>query len=778
MLCKNCGTPIKDGDRFCGGCGAPVRSGGLRRRTWIAIVIAAIVLIAVIVGVIAAVRHTSEAADEKNSLSQMKDAAQVKTEADTENEEAAFEPEPVGDFAAVPERLQFIDLSADDGAEPVAACVSPYALSEDLSEIINCDQFYLSGEQERHLQNDLFVVSESWSNEFFEVYEQNRYSLTPNFVTVDSMMHTYHLYFSHLLQKTEREYLSGELLALTKDMLTQSLAQYDDLQGTDWQKSAQRNVAYFAVANALLDESFTPPADVQSLVSQELHAIYAAEGIQKSPLTGAFVDYSQFIVRGYYEGDEVLEPYFRAMMWYGQINFVQSEDALNRSALLMTLAMQKHFDAWQRLYTTTSFFAGVSDDLGYYEYLRAIQDAYGGLPSARSLPGNDDAYAAYVEAIQKLSPPAVNSVPVMQTDEGDLGEMNKGFRFMGQRFSLDAAVMQQLVYRAVGENGEGDVRLLPDTLDVMAALGSDLAADFLDQCGATDYEGYTENLCAMREIIEATPEGVWSSSLYSSWLYTLKPLLTPKGEGYPSFMQRESWSAKDLETFAGSYTELKHDTVLYSKQVMAEMGGGVQERDDRGYVEPEVEVYRRFAALASQTAQGLSQMGILTAQDAENLTRLSELASRLEQISRKELLDETLTDDEYELIRAFGGTLEHFWIEAMQDETESEWLSARELPAPVVTDIATDPNGTVLQIATGRPARIYVVVPVDGTLRIACGAVYNFYQFESPMGARMTDSGWRQQIGVWQRADGGWMEGSAPAKPAWTRSYWVEQRLQ
>ncbi len=33
---------------------------------------------------------------------------------------------------------------------------------------------------------------------FFEIYEMNRYSQIPNFVTVDSLMHTYHLYFSYL----------------------------------------------------------------------------------------------------------------------------------------------------------------------------------------------------------------------------------------------------------------------------------------------------------------------------------------------------------------------------------------------------------------------------------------------------------------------------------------------------------------------------------------------------------------------------------------------------
>ena len=125
-------------------------------------------------------------------------------------------------------------------------------------------------------------------------------------------------------------------------------------------------------------------------------------------------------------------------------------------------------------------------------------------------------------------------------------------------------------------------------------------------------------------------------------------------------------------------------------------------------------------------------------------------------------------------IREYGGTLEHFWIEAVKDRTDAEYLDAREIPASLVTDIATDPNGTVLQAANGRPAQIYVIVPVDGTLRIASGVVYNFYQFRQPLSARLTDTEWRQMIGEWMSPDGRFHQDETPEKPGWTQSYWVQ----
>ena len=173
-------------------------------------------------------------------------------------------------------------------------------------------------------------------------------------------------------------------------------------------------------------------------------------------------------------------------------------------------------------------------------------------------------------------------------------------------------------------------------------------------------------------------------------------------------MTTEQWKKKALETYAGSFTELKHDTVLYGKQVMAEMGGGPpEELDDRGYVEPETEVYRRFAELAEQTADGLQTYGILDPADRENLTRLASLARSLETISRKELRNERLSDEEYDLIREYGGTLEHFWIEAVKDRTDAEYLDAREIPASLIGELVMKKLKDVDEVAYVRFASVY-----------------------------------------------------------------------
>ena len=681
-------------------------------------------------------------------------------------------------------RLQLLDFSSLSGGA-VTPSVPAYQVSPGLSNVVNLNQFYLSDAVTSKLEENLFVVTGSYGNEFFELYEDNRYYQLPNFVTVDSLMHTYHLYFSLLLNRTEKNHLFDALKSLTFSMLDASQRQYDALRGTGWEEAAARNVAYFAVGAKLLDGTAAVPEYAAEMVETELGRIMETSGNPVlSTVALDYMDYSQYIPRGYYAGDPVLEAYFRAMMWYGQVNFSQTAedaadpDTLTRSALLMTLAMDADSAAWEQIYAVTSFFAGTSDDLGYYEYAPAIEAAYGSMPDVSALPEDEDSFAVFKAILAKMDPPAINSVPVWDADlqpgtVDDILASKKGFRFMGQRFTLDAAIMQRLVYRAVEERSDGSRRMLPDALDVPAALGSDKALELLDEMGATSYPKYSENMETLRACVADAPEATWSASLYSSWLYTLMPLLETKGEGYPSYMCSGEWQKKALETFAGSYTELKHDTVLYSKQVVAEMGGGPTEIiDDRGYVDPEVEVYARFALLAQQTAEGLDQLGFLSDADRENLSRLAQLAELLRTISEKELRNETLTDEEYELIRGYGGTLEHFWIEAVKDKAEAEYFDAQEIPSSLVTDIATDPNGTVLQVANGRPAEILVVVPVDGTLRLASGAVYDFYQFTHPSADRLTDEAWRQMIGQWFTADSYYNWDSQVEKPQWTTSYW------
>jgi hypothetical protein len=149
----------------------------------------------------------------------------------------------------------------------------------------------------------------------------------------------------------------------------------------------------------------------------------------------------------------------------------------------------------------------------------------------------------------------------------------------------------------------------------------------------------------------------------------------------------------------------------------------------------------------------------------DNLSKMEQLAMSLKTISEKELNNEKLTDEEYELIRSYGGQLEHFWLEINKDEPEFKDMGPSHFlddnPAAIVADVATDPNGQVLEEGTGKIFSIYVVVPIDGKLRIAKGGVYSQYEFTWPMLDRLTDEKWRELLNSDQ----------APALSSWTGAY-------
>ena len=651
--------------------------------------------------------------------------------------------------------------------------VGSYTVEADLSNIDNLWQYYLEDDIKDKLARNYFVVCGNAGNEFFEVYEQNRYGQLASFVTVDSLMHTYHLYFSYLLRNLEYDYLSDQILQLSRQMLKDSVEEYESLKGSEWEEAARRNVAFFTVGLKLLEDDTEVSDDVKDVVEYELEHIVKAEWIETSMLTGNMEDYTQYIPRGYYEGDEKLERYFRAMMWYGRIHFKLEDEDHTRSALLIAEMLSQDaqaYELWEGIYDITSFFTGASDDLGVNEYISVMKEVYGDSVTEDDLLTDADAFARFYEMAAKLPMPQINSIPIWEWEGDD--NVIPGFRFMGQRFTVDASIMQELVYRRVKENSAGEKRKIPDVLDVPAALGSDVALGILKESGAADYAGYSENMEKLRAFFARENDTLWSASLYAGWLYTLRPLLEVKGEDYPLFMQSEEWAKKDLECFAGSYTELKHDTILYSKQVIAEMGGGYEEEpDDRGYVEPEPLVYQRFADLSDRTAQGLMERGMLSADAKEDLSRLSEIAGRLLEISEKELKDETLTEDEYEFIRAYGGNIEHFWYEAVKDKSGEGGISSQECPAALVVDIATNPDGQILEAATGSPSVIYVIVSVDGKMKIAKGSVYSFYQFTWPLDDRLTDSKWHQMMGIQPDEEGYFNRDTSIEKPEWTDSY-------
>jgi len=659
------------------------------------------------------------------------------------------------------------------------------SLPVELAGLPNYDSFGFSGAQSALLAQNGFVVSPADWLEFYQVYEESRYRDIPVFVTTDSVFHVYHLLFDKMLRDLERAHFEPDIQALTAACLQSAQYLYGEMQGTDLEDAARRVVAYFAVADALINPESATPNVVTDLVANELALIEGHSGLLPSPIFSQGCpegcdpcdpnppaecmgqpcmceDYSQYVPRGHYTRSEQLERYFRTMMWYGRINMrLQYPDETSIALLVTYILRNTEVDGvpatqvWARIYEPTAFIVGKADDLGYHEY-GVLWDVVFGPDAPADAISDPNKFTIFMETARQLPPPQVNSMWVYIWEDKD--QVTQGFRFMGQRFTLDAYVIGQLTWREVGTLS--NPRMLPKGLDVMAALGSEDAYALLEDMGETNYENYPQQMDKLRNEFDALELDSWTQNLYWTWLYSFEPLLTDKGPQYPAFMQTSAWAHKDIQTALGSWTELKHDTILYAKQSMAEMGAGEPPEPPHGWVEPNPDAYARLLALTRMTRAGLDSRGLLTENTAASLMRLDSLLTFLLDVAQRELNGETLSKEDYLRIQYYGGELEALTLSAADADGDGSPFFEEDQAAALVADVATDPNGFYLEEAIGAVAEIFVVVP-DGTgsQHIAKGGVFSYYEF--PSRERLTDEAWREMLASQE----------APEQPEWTKSF-------
>jgi len=544
---------------------------------------------------------------------------------------------------------------------------------------------------------------------------------------------------------------------------------------------------------------FEAPLPVQDEVERELAHVRAHSGFTKSPIFGYDEDYSQYVPRGHYTRSEKLKNYFQTMMWYGRMSFllkgcedecIVSEETATIQTIGACMIAQNlaedpdSMERWDRIYNVTSFYVGYSDDLGPYEYNDALNYVFGGTFQANYMSQEDIGKLKSVLALYGIpqiyggtgagADVCVIDPPFSAEQADKCLAVTAGFRLMGQRFVPDSYIFQNLVFPYPGDyTGEGAAftrgpfgRHFPRGLDVMALLGSDRALVLLTELDDSSYANYDARYAKLEEEFASFDEDDWQKNLYWSWLYSLKPLLQAPGSGYPTFMQTTAWQDKELTTSLASWTELRHDTILYAKQSYALVGSAmpIEEEPVPGYVEPVPEFYKRLLDLTRETSQNLDKMDLLDSSSRYRLDRLESILTRLTQISLTELECQELSREDLEFINDFGDMLDGVISNVDEDSKKTT----------IVADVHTDPNsGQVLEEGVGYVRLVTVAYRVpDGRILLGAGPVFSYYEFKQPMSQRLTDEAWRDMLMADPPSDPEWVSGftaglaRAPPLPA------------
>jgi len=708
----------------------------------------------------------------------------------------------------------------------------------------------------------------------------------PIFITTDSLLHYYHIFFDTTLMKLERDLFYKDIWAVSKNLLEESLKEYHKSSG-DLKEAAKRNVAYLSVALELLKPkinqimsdktlreeycnpemdpevckmfieglkqsygdkasfkyfsetefnqySFEVPDLAKDLVQKEIELIEEHKGWEYSPIFIYQEDYSQYVPRGHYTKSEKLKNYFKALMWYGRMTaliegspllspgesictgdvggIVSEYDA--RIQTLQSFLLANQFsrsrdlqERWNRIYAITSFLVGFSDDLGPNEYSEVLKKLFKDEMNPQEIeenflelketildfPYNPKIYSGLgaCELLMPCPPLSEKEIQALKLQAKELLGKTKGFRLMGQRFTLDSWLFSEIVSPYSGEyvgpkpplpTGKKpftftwddiyaeyrkdrpftwvktdvkacpppamrEVKGFPRGLDLMALLGSRRAKEILENLGDTEYSDYEKKFSELKKEVDSLTKRDWSKNLYLNWLYVLKSLWNEFGYGYPTFMQTEAWQDKELNTALASWTELRHDTLLYVKQsyTMAEMGGMFEPPPVVGYVEPVPEFYARLLALTKMTNQGFKSL--IPQEELEKLmieaglNRFAEILSKLLDISKKELENKPLNDNEYNFIENFGSISEGLIGTVSGGEVDPEILKT-----VLVADVHTDGNTEkVLEEGVGyiKTAVIAYKLP-EGHILLGIGPTFSYYEFKQPMENRLTDEAWRE----------------------------------
>jgi len=753
-------------------------------------------------------------------------------------ENSTIKTEPIDLSGIQTEKLSFIkhySLSSLD----INLRVPQYNLPLQTNKISNFGVFSgkisLNNEALELLKKNGFVVVNNPFNTKEEditlPYKTLKTEEVPIFITSDSLLHLYHIQFDETLRQIEEREFYGKIWDISKKLLEDSIEKYNSATG-DLREASKRNVAYFSVGLELLkpkenqlcnpnkwecddpgiasaffkqenltEYSFVIPDFVKNDVKKELDLIEKHEGFAESPIFIYKEDYSQYIPRGHYTRSELLKNYFKTFMWYGRISMLLKgtntitpgkTDEFNPKALISTYdaeiqTIQASFiaskfaesqeikDKWDRIYSVTAFYVGLSDDLGPYEYIETLNSVFGEKFDLNKL--TEENIGKIKEKLAEYMAPRIFggtgncgvTPPFTQEQADQCLEKTKGFRLMGQRFIPDSYMFSNLVgaytdvylgnkepkpFTFIIDGSGRPVRGFPRGLDVMALLGSKRARELLDEFDDSNYRNYTTQYKKLENEFNFFTEKDWNKNLYWGWLFALKPLLKEFGSGYPTFMQTKSWQDKELTTALASWTELRHDTILYAKQsyTMVATGMPAPEKPVVGYIEPVPEFYNRLLALTRMTTKGLDEMNALDSSSKYRLDSLEKILNRLVELSEKELKNEELTQTDYDFIKNFGNELNSV-IHDVDDKAKK---------TTIIADVHTDSNTrNVLEEGVGYVNLIIVAYEVpDGRILIGAGPVFSYYEFKQPMQDRLTDEKWRDILGS-----------NPPKEPEWVSNF-------
>lgn len=595
----------------------------------------------------------------------------------------------------------------------------------------------------------------------------------PLYVSADSILEAVHRTFDSLLKLTEEQVLIDELTRFLNGMRSNLPERV-----VDPQLSSDADL-YLTVAASLLSGELVSP--VAGADANEVAALFdlavAASGHKTVRLFGAIrdEDFSQFKPRGHYVDSEMLERYFKTMMWLGRVDLrlieTQSDGTqlfrrrqFDAAVALYELMDEDAFALWRHIDSTVGTFVGERDSMSPQD-MKGLLDALkvSSLEQANTL--SDDSIADEIARGGWGAQRIASRIIMKGTDSTETLPLDRSFLLFGQRYTVDSHTFVNVTFDRV------DGRLMPKPLDVaFAALGNNAALRLLS--GEFVNQSYVAGLAKTRALVDAHEDAYWEGSLYTRWLDALRSVSINNDSAPIAVPQTAAWQSRLLATQLGSWSQLRRDTILYVKQSYT--GGAVCEFPD-AYIDPFPQFYaklRAFADAMDNVAQGFpSQAAQLKAQIQDWAVLFGEAMSNLQTMAENQrsgvahsqqlidFINDAVSWDESPMC---GGTsyenLAGWYLRLYLNEYAGLEYD------PTVADVHTQPFdeggndvGRILHAGIGMPRLMVVTAETCQGPRAYAGLAYSYGELITEQWRRLNDQDWAEEIGQNPFPDPEWM---------------------
>ncbi|MCX5782786.1 MAG: DUF3160 domain-containing protein [Elusimicrobia bacterium] len=450
--------------------------------------------------------------------------------------------------------------------------------------------------------------------------------------------------------------------------------------------------------------------------SEELLRVKNCDGIADSKiLQRDNVNFIEFKTRGYYDQDDAMTGYFKAVQY-------------------LSIARP-----------TTKQWTNFQNKITVNPLLKQWINSYKPFvpPSNQVLPGLKADLLSYVKHKQYKT------------------------ALVPRAWGIDSEILNSLVYHAdwpsedqvMDENG--GLRSVPDIYELGYIFGSNLAKKILETNGIyTKYPNLNkihENL--IKRWKRFNTEGV--SGIYNKWLSLISLQMTGKKPDWP-WLTEDLWQAKQLQTGLSGWTNLRHATYIFNEMEIGlpESGDGgfelMTRKPPRGAVEPFPEAFGALIAMCSELKNVCSQIpreslsvveksGTNTALKDGILKHIDNVIKNMEvfkRIAEKQKNNITFSNEEYNMILACARVIERDFL-VFKSICTREFGLAVPKAVPKCVDVYGDANTGMLHSCIGFPLEWDLIIPYFGRREIVKGTSYlsNSFAVSGPV----TDDEWYEE---------------------------------